>query len=355
MKKKETEYDRRIKRKVFSWKQFLITFFVLSVLSAGQAMILSAFVLDFEGVPPGFALGMVGYWAIVAAVFSIVTLAQMRKKFDIPMRRLGKAAKEVAEGNFSVYLAPVHTADKADYMDVMFEDFNKMVEDLGSMETLQSDFIANVSHEIRTPLAIIENYAAVLQKNSIVPEKQKEYTDTIVAASKKLNLLVTNILRLNQLENGRRVVLEKPFDLCRQLCDCVLSFEEKWEAKNLNFIVNVEDRLIVTSDEYLTEIIWSNLISNAVKFSEPDGTVTLRQTSGKDSVTVSITDTGQGMSKDAMKHIFDKFYQGDMSHSNEGNGLGLTLVRHAVKLLDGMITVTSEPGKGSVFTVKLKI
>ncbi len=355
MKKNETEYDNRIKKKVLLWKEFLITFFILSVLSAGQAMILSAFVLDFENVPPGFIFGMVGYWAIVAAIFSIVNHAQIRKKFDLPMRRLGKAAKEVAEGDFSVYLVPVHTADKANYMDVMFEDFNKMVEKLGSIETLRSDFIANVSHEIRTPLAIIENYATMLQKDSVTPEKQKEYIDNIITASKKLNLLVTNVLKLNQLENGRQVVLEKPFDLCRQICDCILRFEEQWEAKNLNFIIDVEDRLIVTSDEYLTEIIWSNLISNAIKFIESGGTITVKQISDRNSVTISVADTGRGMSKDVMENIFDKFYQGDASHSDEGNGLGLALVRQAIKLLDGTITVASKPGKGSVFTVKLKM
>lgn len=354
MRKNKAEADSRIKSRHFSWVQFFVTFSVLCVLAGGQALILDAYAV-VNKVPIEFILGMTGYWAIVAGVFSLVTHFQIRKKFDEPMRRLSKAAKEVAEGDFSVYVKPIHTSDKLDYIDVMFEDFNKMVEELGSIETLKGDFIANVSHEIRTPLSVIQNYAMALQKDNLPAEQRKEYTDTIITASKNLTTLVTNILKLNKLENQEIKSMAVPFDLCRQLCDCALQFEDLWEKKNIEFVANLEDRATVFADERMLELVWNNLLSNALKFTEPGGTITLRLTSDENTVTVSVSDTGCGMDEETIKHIFDKFYQGDTSHSGEGNGLGLPLALKVMDLVGGTISAESELGKGTIFTIKLKI
>lgn len=351
--KKQIEKDSRVKTRHFAWIEYALTYFVLLTLSAGQWMIYNEYV-NFGSVPPEFIWGMLGYWAIVTAIFSMVTHHQIRKKFDEPMRRLSEAARDVANGDFSVYLEPIHASDKFDYMDVMFEDFNKMVEELGSIETLKSDFIANVSHEIKTPLSVIQSYAMALQKENLSFEQRKEYTDTIIAASRRLTALVTNMLKLNKLENQEIRPVGEPYDLCRQLCNCALSFENLWEEKGIEFEADIEDQTIICADESMLELVWNNLLSNAIKFTEPGGKITLKQTSDEDTVTVSVSDTGCGISDEAMKHIFDKFYQGDTSHSSEGNGLGLALVLRVIELLDGSISVKSEVGKGSTFTVRLR-
>ena len=346
--------DERIKTKHFSIKTYFSTYFALLILSAGQALIYSEY-MNFEKMPPEFIFGMLGYWGIVSAIFVLVTHSQIKNKFDTPMRSLSRAAKEVADGDFSVYVEPIHAADKYDYVDVMFEDFNKMVEELGSIETLTNDFIANVSHEIKTPIAIIQNYATAIQKDNLSDEKRKEYSNTIITASGKLNTLVANILCLNKLDNQDMKLPEKPYNLCKQLCDCVLRLEEFWEEKGIEFLVDIEDEVSVRATEGMLEIVWDNLLSNALKFTDTGGKVTLTQASSENTIIVSISDTGCGMSDETMKHIFDKFYQGDTSHSVEGNGLGLALAHRVIEKLDGSLTVTSEKGVGSTFVVKIPL
>lgn len=353
MRKKSIEADSRVKVKHFTWKEVALTYLILLTLSAGQWLIYREYV-SFSDFPPEYIFGMLGYWALVTAAFSIITSRQKIRAFDRPMRKLSEAAKQVAEGDFSVYLEPAHSADRLDYVDVMFEDFNKMVEELGSIETLKSDFIANVSHEVKTPLSVIKSYAAALNKEGLTTQQREDYTSTIIMASENLTVLVSNILKLSKLENQEIVPSVESYDLCRQLCDCALAFEGEWDRKGIEFEAEIEDRVMIHADESMLEIVWHNLLSNALKFTEPGGKILLTQTSDEDSVTVTIADTGCGMSEETLKHIFDKFYQGDTSHSGEGNGLGLALVLRVIDLAGGSISVKSEIGEGSTFTVTLK-
>jgi signal transduction histidine kinase len=354
MKRKQVEIDPRIKKKRFSWLEIILTYFVLLVLSSGQGMILAEY-MSFDGyIPPEYIFGMLGYWAIVTGVFCFITVRQKIRNYDKPMRVLSKAAKQVAKGDFSVYVEPFHTTDKHDYIDVMCEDFNKMVEELGSIETLKNDFIGNVSHEIKTPLAVIQNYASALQSDAITAEQRKEYADTITTASRKLGALVTNILKLSKLENQEITPGSEPFDLCRQLAEAAIAFEDVLERKNIELVVDMDERVMINADAGMLEIVWHNLLSNALKFTDSGGKVTLTQTSDEDSVEVSISDSGCGMEEGTLSHIFDKFYQGDSSHSGEGNGLGLALTLRVLELVGGAISVKSEVGKGSTFTVRLR-
>ena len=295
------------------------------------------------------------YWALVAVGLTLFTRKKMKDTYEEPLHRLADATQKVAGGDFSVYVPTLHAADKLDYLDIMILDFNKMVEELGSVETLKTDFVSNVSHEMKTPIAIIKNYAEMLQIEGVPEEEKKEYAKNIEEAAMRLSELISNILKLNKLENQSIDPEITRYDVCGQLEDCVLRFEEMWDEKELELEVELEDQAYVEADKSLMELVWNNLLSNAIKFTEPGGSVAVRQRTAEGFVEVSVADTGCGMSRENIRHIFDKFYQGDSSHAKEGNGLGLAMVGRVLELMDGDIQVISEKGKGSIFTVKLPV
>lgn len=293
------------------------------------------------------------YWGIVAVGLTLFTRKKIKSTYEEPLHRLAEATKQVSEGDFSVYVPTVHTADRLDYLDVMILDFNKMVEELGSVETLKTDFVSNVSHEMKTPIAVIKNYAQLMQTGSGTEEERLEYARNIEEAAGRLYSLISNILRLNKLENQRIDPEIERYDLCGQLEECILNFEELWDEKELELEVDMDENAVIQADKSLMELVWNNLLSNAAKFTGPGGCVAVRQSVSEEYVEVAVTDTGCGMSKESVRHIFDKFYQGDTSHSKEGNGLGLALVRRILILMNGEISVVSEEGKGSIFTVRI--
>lgn len=295
------------------------------------------------------------YWGLVAVGLTLFTRWEIRRNYEEPMRNLRNATEKVANGDFSVYVPPLHSVGKLDYLDAMILDFNKMVEELGSIEVLKTDFFSNVFHEIKTPLAVIHNNAQLLQRANLEESQRKECADAILHATRRLSNLITNMLKLNKLEKQAIQPAPQSFDLCAQLSECALQFENTWEQKDIEFIAELEDRALIRGDEELLALVWTNLLSNAIKFTPAGGTVTLTQRTEPDAVTVEVADTGCGMEAETMRHIFDKFYQGDTSHSTEGNGLGLALVRRILELSDGTITVQSTVGKGSVFTVRLPV
>ena len=338
----------------FPVSQFVL-FFAGSLLASGVHVGLITLTRNLTQNGIVLTLVPILYWSLVSLGMTLITRHLMKTTYEKPVQELAAATRKVAEGDFSVYVPPMHTADKLDYLDVMILDFNKMVGELGSIETLKTDFFSNVSHEIKTPLAVIQNTAQLLKDKDLPPEQRAEHVDTIEKYASRLNDLIGNILRLNKLEKQTIQPKPEPYDLCGQLAQCALLFEERWEEKDMEFEADIEDQCIIEADGSLLELVWNNLLSNAFKFTPAGGTVTLRQTSTADGVEVTVSDTGCGMDEETIKHIFDKFYQGDTSHATEGNGLGLALVLRILRMVGGSVSVSSVPGEGSAFTVRLPV
>ncbi len=295
---------------------------------------------------------VLAYWLVISLGFTLFTRWQINRSYEEPLKEIAKATNEVANGDFSVYIPVIHTPEKLDYLDIMIEDFNKMVEELGSIETLKTDFFSNVSHEIKTPIAVIQNSSELLKKTELTKEQEAELNN-IFNASRKLSTLITNILKLSKLEKQAIKPELVNYDLSRQLCDSVILFEDQWEKKNIELDLDIEDSVFVNSDPELMDLVWNNLISNAIKFSENNGKISIKEESNEDEIVVLVSDSGCGMDDETKKKVFDKFYQGDSSHKTEGNGLGLALVSRILQLLDGDISVSSKLGEGSTFVVSL--
>ena len=292
------------------------------------------------------------YWLLVTFLLVLYIRRMVRKVYEEPMKRISETTKKVAAGDFTARVEPIDKRGERDYLDVMIDDLNVMIAELGSIETLKTDFFSNVSHEIKTPLAVMQNAAELLQRGKL-DEDQREQVDMICRQSKRLNRLITDILRLNKLE--KQVIAPKgaDYDLCAQLAESAILLEELWEARGIELDVDIEDSCTICADEDLMALVWNNLLSNAIKFTETGGTIRIAQRSDAEKIRVLISDSGCGMDEATRRHIFDKFYQGDTSHSSEGNGLGLALVYRILQIHGFSIEVKSAPGEGSTFVVTI--
>ena len=294
-----------------------------------------------------------GNVVLITLIFGTIDYVRRKMMVDRPVKIITEATEKIMQGDFSVRVAPMHGAGMEGFNQIGIA-INAMAKELSGTETLRTDFIANVSHELKTPLAVMGNYATMLQRHGITEEKKNEYAKAISEAARKLAQLITNILKLNKLENQQIFPQPKEFVLGEQLCECLLVFEDAWEAKNLEIETDIADDVRIKSDPELLSLVWNNLISNAVKFTPDGGTIGLSLKTQGSSVIVQVRDTGCGMKPETGMHIFEKFYQGDTSHATQGNGLGLALVKRVIDILNGEIGVQSVYGEGSTFTVKLK-
>ena len=296
------------------------------------------------------------FGCVILISFVSATIDSTRRKLmvDRPVKQIMAALDQVMQGDFTVRIDSVKEFAGETGFNEIISAINKMTAELQGTETLRTDFIANVSHELKTPLAVMGNYATMLQQPGISEGNRIEYAKAISHSSRRLAALITNILKLNKLENQQIFPQPQEFDLGEQLCECLLTFEDAWEAKNLIIETDIADDIRIKSDPELLSLVWNNLISNAVKFTSEGGTVGLSLTADDKKVSVSVRDTGCGISPEKGKHIFEKFYQGDTSHATQGNGLGLALVKRVIDILHGEISVQSIPGQGSTFTVRIR-
>lgn len=268
-----------------------------------------------------------------------------------PIQNMSDAFDELSNGNFAV---KIPTDEKVAEIREMAQHFNAMTYDLSHIETLRSDFVANVSHEFKTPIAAIEGYAMLLQNPNLTQAKHDHYVEIILDNSRRLSNLSCNILTLSKLENQEMIVDNREFRLDEQIRKSILLLEGKWSSKNIEFDMELPKQMYYGSESLLAQV-WSNILDNAIKHSPTDGVIHVNIHTVNKGLTVSITDHGKGMTEEVQKHIFEKFYQGDNSRKTEGNGLGLALVKRIVELCHGTILVQSTPGQGTTFSVTLPL
>lgn len=279
-------------------------------------------------------------------------LASLTGKITLsPIKRMIDQLDRLANGDFKARLhfgKPIasHPAFKQ-----VERSFNRAAEELEHTEMLRSDFINNFSHEFKTPIVSIAGFAKLLRRGNLTEEQKEEYLEVIEEESLRLSAMANKVLNLTRVESQTILTEVTRFNLSEQIRGAVLLLVEKWTPKNLYMDMQFGEHMIYANEELLKQI-WINLLDNAVKFSEPDGTVTVGVVEEGEFLRVSVSNHGKEIPKDSIRHIFNKFYQADESHSSEGNGIGLAIVKKVCDLHRGTVSVSSESGT-TTFTVVL--
>ena len=348
-----------MKRFLLALKRYLVFFLLIAFLTACCISLFSVTLarslhvqLSQENLSLAAKLTF-GNVVILSLLFTAIDFVRRELVIQRSVRHIVQAAQTIVAGDFSVRVKPISRFSSDESFNEIVQCFNRMAEELASVETLRTDFIANVSHELKTPLAAMNNYATLLQAPNLPEEQRVAYAKAIAQRSRQLSRMMTNILKLNKLENQQIYPNCHPYDLSDQLCQSLLQFEDVWESKDIDLDTQIPDRVTISADQELLELVWNNLLSNAFKFTPAGGQVRLCLRQLDQQVAVTIQDTGCGMSPKTQAHIFEKFYQGDTSHATQGNGLGLALVRRVVDICQGSIQLTSAPDQGTTFTITL--
>lgn len=341
------------KRRFPSVAGYAILFVTIAVIITVAIMVFDAVSRKFGGDRAVLSVVMLITIAFLALVCTVIDAVRRKITVNRPVERILEATQRIAAGDFSIRLQISHSYRRYDEYDLIAENINRMAGELSRTEVVHNDFISNVSHELKTPISILRSYAMALRNEKLDPAVRNYYAQVLVAASDRLSALVTNILKLNKLENQELSPQYETIRLDEMLAQSLLQFEEKIDEKGLELDCDLKE-VYVKSDANFLEIVWNNLISNAVKFTEPGGKIKVTLGAENGQAVVRVSDTGCGISRETGMHIFDKFYQGETSHAQEGNGLGLALVKKVIDILGGEISVESEEGKGSEFIVKLQ-
>ena len=229
---------------------------------------------------------------LLTVLFCSIDAIRRKITVERPVQNIIKGLDEITKGDFTVRISDVKGIVDENGFNVIANQVNKMTAELGSLETLRTDFIANVSHELKTPLAAINNYGTLLQSPDLTDNERIEYAKAVTENSRRLANLITNILKLNKLENQQIYPQTEPYNLSEQLCECLLSFETIWEQKNLELDADIDEDIIINADGELLSLVWNNLFSNAIKFTDNGGRIFVGLKKENDYAIVTVSDTG---------------------------------------------------------------
>ncbi|GAA4827498.1 HAMP domain-containing sensor histidine kinase [Paenibacillus vulneris] len=333
---------------VFTFIVFLIL--IISIFIAFLIII----ALDYFGIykpAPNSGEGwVISYFVTVSVTVSLLASFFFSRIPLAPIRQVIFAAEELAKGNFNVR---IHLRGPKELRNLN-RSFNHMAEELGSLEMLRTDFVNNFSHEFKTPIVSLRGFAKLLKRQNLSTEEREEYLDIIISESERLAELATNVLNLSKIENHTILTEKELFNVTEQIRHAVVLMDQKWAEKNINYQFDSTEVMIHANEELLSQV-WINLLDNAVKFSPQDSEIHIQIFDTAGQVFVLICDKGPGIPLEKQKYVFDKFYQGDESHSTSGFGLGLSISQKVVNLHGGTIRVAKSDASGTVFEVALPL
>lgn len=331
-------------RYLTKWLTFLSIFLIIGGTFAFGLTMSLAMHFGKGNIDPVWMVGMIPFMCIIATPINLFISKLMYKHLDT----LSVNMKAVANGEKGVYIP---TADAKAFAD-LYNDFNKMTAEIESVQMLRTEMIDGLSHELKTPVASINGFAKLLLEENLSAEKRDNYVKIIIKESERLASLAKNSLLLSKIDSQEIVTEKQLYNLTEQIKDCVISLANEWESKNIELSADLID-ITYVGNPTLMESLWLNLINNAIKFTPNNGVINITLSDDEESIVFKISDNGVGMSPCTKEHIFERYFQGDVSHASNGHGLGLSIALRIARLCNGNITVDSIEGEGSVFTVNL--
>ena len=342
--------NHKIRSKLWIYLASIIFFLVLLSFIGFLSVILLILYLNIWDQRENF-LFILFFMTMFSVVISTGVSAMVGRRILQPITELRKGMNKVAKGDLSIQM---EEAPRVDEVKELFDDFNIMVKELGSIETLRNDFVSSVSHEFKTPLAIIRGYVQLLQTADLSESEKAEFYQRILEGTQQLSTLTGNVLQLTKLENQTTDIEKKKFRMDEQIREVILFLQPKWETAELNLDIELVKINYIGKEELLYQL-WLNILDNAIKYSTVGGTIKVLMTDNLQSITIEIVDQGIGLDTGEIERIFDKFYQADTSRKTQGNGLGLSLCQKIVGLHQGSIKVNSKKSVGTVVVIQLPI
>lgn len=284
--------------------------------------------------------------------FAVHILVKRARVFVEPIEKLEEAVSKVTKGDFDIQIEWKEEKKKIGELNNLIYNFNKMTKALKDMEYMNKDFISNVSHEVKTPIASITGLTEILMDSSLEEEERSEYLSLVNSEALRLSRLCENMLQMSRLDNQVIVTKHEQVNVTEQIRKSIIMLSEKWADREQEFDLNM-DELSVNSDRDLLQQIWINLIDNAMKYSDIGSVLHVSGIDCTSYIKISIKDEGIGISEEKLSHIFEKFYQCEVSHKSQGNGLGLSIVKRIVELLNGNIECKSKEGVGTEMIIHL--
>lgn len=327
--------------------------FITMILSIflGLALIIILALLGIETGYKGAHITFLLNILFISLMIGTGIAALLSKHVFKPLQDVIDGTKKVAKGNFNIRIPQKKSTDSE--VSQLIESFNYMTEELSSIEMFRNDFINNFSHEFKTPISSIIGYAKELKRNDLSEQEKEDYLSIIISESERLSTLSSNILLLTKVENQKIISNKDTFALDEQIRNCILVLQKQWEQKNIDWDLDL-DTIKYFGDQDLLDLVWTNLLNNAIKFSPNYSKISISLKMISNQIQVIIIDEGIGMDEKTLQHCFEKFYQGDTSHSTKGNGLGLPLVKKIIELLEGTISIDSKPNLGTSITIILQ-
>ncbi|MDD3832069.1 MAG: HAMP domain-containing sensor histidine kinase [Clostridia bacterium] len=340
------------KQKTKQMWQFTLFVFILMLSSYTLIATVTGFVYEYVNFETS-VLQPYSVLIITLATTLVLVLIFSPFAYMLVFRQINKiitALQSVASGNFDTYIPPT----KGNIYNGLYDNFNAMTKELSSIEAMRRDFVQNYSHELKTPIVSISGFAKLLSNHNLTEEQRQDYLDIIQYECDRLVRLSTNTLVLSKLESQHLITDKTVFSLAEQIRQCVLLLEKDWTDKQIDMQINLQE-VNYESNPAVLQQVWLNLLSNAIKFTPCNGRISISLVQSTNSIEVIFSDNGCGIKPQSLPRIFDKYYQEDNSHTTNGNGLGLPIVKQIIQLVRGTIKVNSQPCEGSTFTVTLPI